>query len=466
MNISENKIIKNLLKLGIVSLSICIILFILFHLGLGKFQLDSFSASGTFIIFLLSFVISFSWLFCFWRFDSGKRKPFFNVLASFFSSFLIQFFLTKFFERVFMGLILSSASIRFISVLKNILIPSFSFFISFWLFSGRLYIFSDSIDEFIFGSFSGIGIAAAFCISDFFKFSTISIQFIAGLLISRTAIFAASGAFAFLLICISRNIIQKIIAFLSFPFILMVENAVRFFVRRSIVASQIKIYEILIPVIFTIIIFALIVFLIYRVSLNETEFVFRINRFGLYAAAIFFCIAACTIFIQADSSRTVKIVSPNAKISFKLPSGFEKVKKINIESILAVNQSSKVNYVRKFNEPMDSVNLEVDFDFPLNEHFMKEEVFFSPVNGCHIYELPAKPMPLDGRNSFDEFHDFNGKMKNHRELELPKDGGKTYSVVIKKDDACIELTFDGAGKNRKYITNVIKLVSRTLSLGE
>ena len=466
MTVSENKFIKNLLKLGIVSLSICIILFILFHMGLGKIQLDSFSASGTFIIFLLSFVISFSWLFCFWRFDSEKRKPFFNVLTSFLSAFLIEFFLTKFFERIFLGLILSSVSICFISVLKNILIPSFSFFICFWLFSGRLYSFSDSIDEIIFGSFSGIGIAAAFCISDFFKFNSISIQFVAGVLISRTAIFAASGAFAFLLICVSRNIVHKIIAFLSFPLILTVENVVRFFVRRSIIASQSKFFEILIPVIFTIIIFALILFLIHQVSLYETEFVFRVNRFGFYGAVMLFCIAVCAVFIQADSSRTVKIVSPNSKISFKLPSGFEKVKKIEIESILAVNQKSKANYVRKANGVMESVNLEVDFTFPVSEHFMREEVFFSPVNGCHIYELPSRPMPPEGKNPFDEVHDLNGKPKKRREMEFPKDERKAYSVIIKKGDACIELTFDGAGKNCKYITDVIKLVSRTLTLGE
>ena len=523
MNNSSSRFLKNLINIAVVSLFTCVFLFVLFHLVLGKIQLDTFSASGTFFTVLLTFGISFLWLFCFWFFDFENRKPFVYVFCSFLAGFLLQFCLERFFDRFFFGMIMSSGAVRAIMLLKGVLIPSLSFFISFWIFTGRIYNFSNAIDDIVFGSFTGIGIATAFCIIDFFKFNTVSLQFAAGILISKIVVFSACGVLCFLLVAFSKNVLQKIIAFVSFPLVLFFELFVKLFLRKNIVVSQSRIFEILIPIAFTVVIFALIVFFIWRIGKTDVEFSFTIKRFGISALVMVVFIAGCTLFAHFDSSKTVKIISPNSKISFKLPNGFEKQKKISIESILAVNQSSKVNYVKKIgekNENAQTINVEVDFAFPSRERFMMEETYFSPVNGCRIYEIPQRPLPPDGKpfdeppefrdrsdrpepkgdkngKHFDEPPEFNRnremsgnpEQKNreptgnreqnpNREtnikprpdnMNLPDfkgDEKKTYSVVIQKGENCIALTFDGYGKNRKYVTDVVKLVARTINFGE
>ena len=99
VNFSENKLLKNILKTGIISACLCLVLFLCAYLFLGKVQFSSFSLSGSLLTLGTALVLSALWLSCYWLLDSLKPEPVQNVVSAFFAGFLVQFALQFIFNR-------------------------------------------------------------------------------------------------------------------------------------------------------------------------------------------------------------------------------------------------------------------------------------------------------------------------------------------------------------------------------
>lgn len=450
MNTENNSLTKKILRSGIIGISVSLVALFVSIIAFRNIQFGAFSFSGTIAIFLLMVLISFFWIFCFLLLKPEEKKNSVFVFCAFFAGFLVQFAFSSFLNYIVSMFIYSNFASKIIKFIRAVLIPSLSFFLAFYFFTGRIRKMEDNLENFMFSAFTGIGICIAFCISILFRFNSVSLQFVIFILITKIPLFSLLSACSGMMIKNAENAIQKIIAFLEFPFVLGLEFLIRILFRINVSSSQHIFMDFVIPFSFTILLFILILILSYRKVLNENQSESNLSRFGINAFGMFLIIVFSIAVIQFDSSRTVKIVSPDSKITFKFPSGFEKTKGKSLESILAENQNSKVTFVRKIHGISDSINIEVDFAFPFKDVFTMDEMPFSPVKNCRIYELPPRPPLKDSL----EGENFEGSSQKRE---------KTISFLLKKDDIYLVLSFYGYRRNRKYVDDILKLVARSLS---
>ncbi|MCR5400945.1 MAG: hypothetical protein K6E78_05045 [Treponema sp.] len=492
---SENKLLKNILRTGIVSACLCLVLFLCAYIFLGKIQLNSFSLAGSLVTLLTTLVISFLWLVCYWLLDSIKHEPLSNVASAFLAGFFVQFALQTVFNRFLISSMFASGNFRALFFVKDAFIAALSFYTAFWLYVGRLREFDEEVDNLIYGGFTGIGIAAAICLNQFYNIPSLNMQFVVVILLTRIALCSSLCALAGILSTKAKKNWQLALSALVIPAIYYLESLIHLLLRKNLSVSQHKIQELLIPLIFVLVLFALIVFIILRTAAknkeNEENYKFPVKKMGLVSAVLLVISICLVCLIQLDSNRGIKITSENAKISLKIPASFEKNKQtLSIESLFENSEASKQSFTKKRTEFSDQILMDIDFSPFIPENFALQELPFSPVNGCKIYELPKNPAvnnPFFARNLSGEEglreRDAYGKAKGDKfgEKFAEKSGEKLfemfaekspeknpekmpdYVVILKKGDATVGLEFTTSRQNRPYVHNVVKMIAKSLS---
>ena len=513
VNFSENKLLKNILKTGIISACLCLVLFLCAYLFLGKVQFSSFSLSGSLLTLGTALVLSALWLSCYWLLDSLKPEPVQNVVSAFFAGFLVQFALQFIFNRFLISSFFSAGSLRFLFAVKDAFIAGLSFYASFWLFVGRLKEFDEQVDNLIYGGFCGTGIAAAICLNQFFTIPSLNLQFVVVSLLTRIALCSSVCALAGILCAHSNKIWQSFLSALVIPAIYYLESLIHLCLRKNLAVSQHKIQELLVPLLFVLVLFAVIVFIILKTAeknKDRTDFEVPLNRIGFTAAMLCILTIALTCTIQQDSSRGIKVSSEKSNITMKIPSSFEKSKQnLSLESLFDNSKKNKEFYTKKRTEYSDQISLAIDFNPYVPENFSLQELPFSPVNGCQIFELPKNPasanfgagrdfspeeMRKEGGNAFGkdgrnkDIKSLSGKEMDPASKRAFSDrlgekgafGGQfngqgagqsgekqpDYVVILKKGDVTVALEFNTSRQNRPYVNNVIKMVAKSLSVKE
>ena len=467
MDVTENKLLTNILRTGIISVVSCFVLFFCSYLFLGKIQLDAFSLSGTLITILVTFLICALCLWSYRMMDVLKPEPWINVISAFFAGLLIQFALGKLFNRLLLDSVFSSASFRWLRIVKDSFVAGVSFYGAFCLFVGRFQEFDEETDTLIYGGIAGTGVAAAICLVNFFSIGSLNLQFVVVSLVTKIAMCAAAGALSAFLTAKSNKHWQIALSSLCISAFYSAETFIHILLRKSLAVSQHIIQEILVPIAFVMITFSFIVYMIFKMVRSEkdqvisgtTAYILPLKKFVLPFVILLVLSFCSTVLIQVDSGRSVAITSADSKISLKIPAVFEKSKKnISLEALVEPEKASpsKVIYVKKRSEHLDAIQMIIDFAPFVPDDFGLQELPFSPQKGCHIYELPKRPPLNPNAKPASE----GNEIKFDRKV-IEKNQG--YTVLLKKGNLFVTLEFISSPRNKRYIDKVTKVVAKSLA---
>lgn len=273
-------------------------------------------------LILVSFAVSVIWLALYWFLDRIKHE---SVTATFTTFFLgvAAYILGK----VISNWLLGDEAPPFID---NMVLPLFSFYFVFVFFVTKSESFDELVDSFIYGGFTGTGIAFSSCIMGFMTWHTFDGQFVIVSLITRISVYAAICSLSGFMVhqaLLKKKTLRLVLSLVIAALLFVLNSIAEQVLEGSLRFSSSEFIQVLIAAAFALALVSVVVIRIHLILKKDSEDSdFRIaeplKSVFVIAAVFVVFFFGIELFLRHQLFRTEKFVSPDGKWTYSLPSEY------------------------------------------------------------------------------------------------------------------------------------------------
>ena len=426
-------------RLGLNGLAVVAALLVLYGISctvVKSWQIYTDEFSGTLELCGSSLLISAIWLALYWFLDRVQHESLKMTVLTF-SLGSVAYISSKTVLDWFIG---SNISV----FMENIGLPVLSFFIVFVFFAIRFQSFDELVDSFIYGGFTGVGIAFAACMTEFLHYTSLDGQFVIISLITKIAVHAAICSLAGFMIhqaLLKKKTVKIIISLIAMAVLFALDYIVEQIMMSDLSFAGIKILPVLIAAVFALVLLAVVVILVGVTLKKDLNGESSLELPASSAPAILTCILAVlfvgfALCVRYNTYKTSEFVSSNQKWSFSLPQDWSEVQEKTNDSIF-------------------------DFDIPTGNVFYKNET--GSINLYLFYDSKEElenPVPLSSENGWDislQYNQFIARDSYSNPFIMYQ---TTYS--IKKGDESVLIDVFSDTKRDSEAERAVRILIRTL----
>ena len=426
-------------RLGLNGLAVVAALLVLYGISctvVKSWQIYTDEFSGTLELCGSSLLISAIWLALYWFLDRVQHESLKMTVLTF-SLGSVAYISSKTVLDWFIG---SNISV----FMENIGLPVLSFFIVFVFFATRFQSFDELVDSFIYGGFTGVGIAFAACMTEFLHYTSLDGQFVIISLITKIAVHAAICSLAGFMIhqaLLKKKTVKIIISLIAMAVLFALDYIVEQIMMSDLSFAEIEIIPVLIAAVFALVLVGIVVILVHRTLKKDVNGENSLEIPVSSVPAIITCVLVVLFIIFAlvvrkDIYKNTKFESNNQKYTFNLPQGWSEVEETSNESIF-------------------------NFDIPTGNVFYKNET--GSINLYLFYDSKEKlenPFPLSSENGWDislQYNQFIARDSYSNPFIMYQ---TTYS--IKKGDESVLIDVFSDTKRDSEAERAVRILIRTL----